>query len=93
MKTFQNQDKHANNYSSNIAWIDYEEDADYPLIVVFRSGDTYRYKTGMIYDEQERKFLFEMGLERKPYELLLEADSVGKAFHQLIRGKCDYTKT
>jgi hypothetical protein len=91
MKAFQNQDESADNYSSNIAWIDYEEDADYPLIVCFHSG-IYRFKTGMIYDDQERKFLFEMGLERKPYELLLEADSVGKLFHKLIRGKCDYTK-
>jgi nitrite reductase/ring-hydroxylating ferredoxin subunit len=92
MKTFQNDDENTDNYSSNIALIDYEEDASYPLIVCFHHGGTYRYKTGMIYDDQERKFLFELGLERKPYELLEEADSVGKAFHQLIRDKCDYTK-
>ena len=92
MRVFQDQDENAPDYSSNVSWIDYREDDDYPLYVSFHNGGTYKYKTGTIYDEQERKFLFEMGMERKPYELLLEADSVGKAVHKLLRGKCDYKK-
>ena len=91
MKTFQGVDESAQNYSSNIKSIDYEDGGDYPLIVEFYSG-TYRFNTGSIYDEQERKFLWEMGLERKPYELLLEADSVGKAFNKLVKGNCEYKK-
>ena len=91
MKVFQNQDKNAPHYSSNVAWIDWQEDDEYPLIVAFHSG-VYRYKTPQIYDEQEKKFLFEMGLARKPYDLLCEAESVGKAVHQLLRDKCDYER-
>ena len=92
MKTFQDADESAPNYSSNIKSIDYEDGDDYPLIVEFVYGGAYRYKTGQIYDEQEKRFLWEMGLERKPYELLLKADSVGKAFSSLVKGNCEYKK-